>query len=562
MAISGLSVILAVLVTAVGIRASLDHGRLRCYATLDDVLYYAEAYRLIHEASGPGGGAGGLVREVLRHPPRSVYSTAMAAVAFLTLGHEDWMPSALSGLVVCGFLIASAVLTRGRALVERLLILAGIGASPLLMVTVQQFRPDLAHGLLLGFAAAWSALCPTRMRWRRSVVLGFLLGLAIWVRPTGFPLTIALGGVCAGAAALTNARGLLLGCRKAWGSLAIAGGTAAGVAAPYAIVGGPAIIDYLRRVMASPEREQWVFKGTALEHARYFVNGHGGTTMLGPMVWLCLGVIAWGAGVVLVRSRRTERLIALRLGVALLASWCVPTISPVKNAYLGATFQTLLVLVSGISAAYLLRCGVRGMGAKGRGARAFRAVRLRAGLVLGASVTAVWVLTLTLPRTLDRRPTEKRLALIDRRHRIVTGMIEDALGYAEGHPGPIVVVNPKRDLGPWLVEYWSGKLGRFRAGGEVWLSDAGSERGQNARVIGSASVIIANEGGTLLTNDNLGRKDNNEAAVRLLRSLPGLRVLKEYPIPPTGRRVIVFGPVEARAPGTDNPPPKAPTSLP
>lgn len=277
--------------------------------------------------------------------------------------------------------------------------------------------------------------------------------------------------------------------------------------------------------------------------------------MLGPMAWLCLGTIAAGAAVVIARRRHAEVLLSLRLALVLAVSYLIPCVSPVKNAFLGATFQTLLVLVSAISAAFLLRCAARS-------GRCGHPGTLLAKVLLIAGVGAAWTLTLTHPRTLDRRPSEKRLALIDRRHLIVAGMIEDALSFAEGHPGPIVVVNPKRDLGPWLVEYWSGKLGRFRAGGEVWLSDGGLGSEDAERVIRGASVVIANEGGTLLTNDNLGRKNNNEAAVRRLRELPGLRVLKEYPIPPTGRRLILFGPVETRAPGADEPSPEPPPGPP
>jgi hypothetical protein len=189
---------------------------------------------------------------------------------------------------------------------------------------------------------------------RYRLTIGACLGSALLIKPTMAPLTLALFATALILALLCDLkpkdhrpslRKLIVACVPV-------GAVAVLMAIPYYAVAWRHVADYLQRHMLGPPSALWQFRGGAMAHARYFLDGPGGTFMLGDHMWILLGLAVLGT--VLALRRRAVSITRLAsFGLVIMIAYLVPTLSWAKNQYIAVAFQVLL-LFSGVMVLRLL----------------------------------------------------------------------------------------------------------------------------------------------------------------------------------------------------------------
>ena len=346
--------------TLVQVRQSLYDGRLAAPPTYDDIAYLADAQTRLHTlyTAGPRQA----LRDALLDPPHSPWSTGLAALAFLTFGVEEWAPAAANGLLVLGLLLALSWRGRDLPMAWQLAIAVFLLTWPITGQAVVNFRPDIACGL----ATAWTALHIAGSRWvgasrRRHYLAGGGLGLALLIKPTVSPLTVAVVLTAIAAATLTD---VLRGhpwrrWRPILGASSRCLGVAALIAGPYYAVAYRHVYDYVYSNNFGELGELWRLDLATSEQALYYLTGTGGRFLLDAWLYLWLSLAA--ATLMLVLARR-ESAILRRLPAAVavfLVAYALITIPAHKNQFLGALLPSLMLVSAKRMMVHLARTGGR-----------------------------------------------------------------------------------------------------------------------------------------------------------------------------------------------------------
>lgn len=334
---------------------SMLHGRLSGMPMYDDVVYFVDAMSRvsIYEREGWAG----VGRDFVANPPHSPYSTALAFGSFLAFGKNDWAPYVGNSLLVLGTLAYVVSLNRripgwGAAL--------GVGVMlgvPVLGLSMHEFRPDLACALVTAILLCEITFTHSENRtWRRAILLGGLLGLALTIKPSVCPVTFLLTGA---ALFINFCADLIDPTRKiSWQRLLLfpvsVGLFGMLFFTPYLIIAHEHIFDYIYTNVFGNNRKFNVTKGTWWEHLIYYFNGYAGRWGLGEARWLLvawsmLGLLFVGGG--LLSGRRST---LIRLGCVVAACFMLPTLNAVKQPYFGSVFYYTLTFMGIVSMGMLI----------------------------------------------------------------------------------------------------------------------------------------------------------------------------------------------------------------
>jgi len=337
------------------IEKSMDHGRLSGMPMYDDVVYFVDAMnRLeIYEREGWSG----IGQDFVAHPPHSPFSTGLAFLCFLAFGKHDWSPYVGNTLLVLGTLAYVVRLNRrvpgwGAAL--------GVGMMlgvPVLGLSMHEFRPDLACALVTAILLCEITFTEQENRtWSRSILLGGLLGLALWIKPSVCPVTLLLTG----ATLFINFAADVIDPTRSnsWQRLLLFPSSILlfGLLfySPYLIVAHEHVIDYIYTNVFGTNRKFNLTQGTWWEHFIYFFNGYAGKWGLGESRWLLvawttLGLLFVGGG--FLTGRRAT---LIRWACVIAVCFLLPTMNAVKQPYFGAVFYYTLAFAGIVSMGMLL----------------------------------------------------------------------------------------------------------------------------------------------------------------------------------------------------------------
>ncbi len=347
--------ILVIVWTAFIIVMSRVDGRLAVPPVYDDVSYMLDAARRLEGLSN--GGLPRVLAEYATSPPKSPYSTVMAAGAFLSLGMREWAPYVTNVLVVGALLGFAAYLLRTTGPRRRLAVLLMLLPIPLIGRAAYDFRPDLLSATLtaIGIVMALEKSLE-RTGFVRRLFIGAVFGAAMIVKPTAFPATLALAGAALGAAVIIDRPGDGVGNPSRSGVRSLLPSLMAllAVAFPYFVVGAYPTLRYIHYNLVGSGQRLWIKEMPLDAHARYYLDGQGGDFMLGWSVYPLVTVVAaWIIRCVIVRGGFEARR-AVAMGALLAVAYAVCTIPVVKHVFFGLPFQTLLVFAGVMAARSLL----------------------------------------------------------------------------------------------------------------------------------------------------------------------------------------------------------------
>jgi hypothetical protein len=349
--------IAATLFTVVSIRHSIDRGRLSRTPTYDDISYFIDALHRLPVIYGQN--VLGWVRDYVRTPPHSPFSTYVALASYMLFGIKDWAPYALNGFVVLALLWSVEYLMRGAKAWQRVLAGIFVLCLPLTGKMVTEFRPDLAWAL----AAAMAVVLPLRgslvdASWKKQMAAGGWCAAALLAKTSTFPLTLMTVGVAwlLSAACDRLEKGPRITLKRVIGAWIDCAVPIVLFALPHYIIDFQGVRDYIATTLSGRERELWSRHiappssfADRMYQLRFFIDGEGGGFMLGW--YLKILAIVLGIGFITLVRRTIENrnslnklLRALSLGLIAFIAYIVPAMNPVKNPFFGSEFQLLLVL--------------------------------------------------------------------------------------------------------------------------------------------------------------------------------------------------------------------------
>jgi hypothetical protein len=200
---------------------------------------------------------------------------------------------AINAVVVAAFLVGIARIVWELPTALLLADLLGIACVPVLFQTVAEARPDLPWGLALGLAIAGIIRRPLLGRSRSSLsILGVLVGLAVLVKPTALPASLACA-VAAVAIALardclsdptSNVRRALR--QSATCAFFLGLGLVATIT-PYVAVRHEHLFRYIYAVLVL-DQDFWRYDADFYQQAVFYSVGGGGELALGIFLWIGL----------------------------------------------------------------------------------------------------------------------------------------------------------------------------------------------------------------------------------------------------------------------------------
>lgn len=336
--------LLTIVVTLFALQFSFARGRLTLPITDDDAGYFVDAAARLELWRAKG------LRPLLSNyaalPPHAPLSTALGMTAFALFGLHDWAPYAANSLLVLAFLLVAARLTTDLPSLQRTFLLIFVGAMPISLLAVGEFRPDFGAGLFTAAGVVWTLSRPLRSASRGHLAIsGLLFGLGLVAKPTFFPFTLLIWG-CSGAANIAGEawehrsvvevrRGLLRALLPVI--------TGLGVSLGYFAFGLRDIVEYVRMSMFTNNADLWTIAGGWTEQMKYFVSGEGGGTVLGECVWLLLGLLLAGSVLVIARAAAGTRLQWISFLAVTFIAYGFVTANKVKGPLFGMTFHLLLI---------------------------------------------------------------------------------------------------------------------------------------------------------------------------------------------------------------------------
>ncbi len=441
--------LIASLFTLVQVRQSMHGGRLALPPTYDDVAFLRDGQVRLQTFfdRGPAVAAA----DALTKAPHSPWSSYLAAAAFLTFGMHEWAPAAANGLLVLGVLLWIGHRARRLSPAWQLIAGATLLTWPLLGQAVENFRPDIACGLVTAALALtivtepWLGATP-----RRHYLAGLGFALALLIKPTISPVTSLIVVTALSASTLTDLFRQRPGRRRrevvaAWARCL---GTGALLATPYYLVAADHLAPYVYRNTFGELKDVWSPRLEGGEQALYYLSGAGGRLMLAS--WLGLWVVLAAAALVAALLSRDRPAFARLPAVAavLAASYAAVTLPAHKNPFLGAVLPCLLLLTAVEMTVYLAGAG---------GSHGWRAAGrwVLAGLLVAGVATYRWPYQLTEGGPL---PTHEV-----RQHRQLLETVYRDLRHVGGEKTRVFFTQISPFLNPSVLEYRAGldRLQRF-----------------------------------------------------------------------------------------------------
>ncbi len=435
-------ILIACLFTLVQVRQSLHGGRLALPPTFDDIGFLLDGQERLQVLFDQGPVA--VVADVVRTTPHSPWSTYLASLAFLVFGMHEWAPAAANGVLILGVLLWLGRRGRGLPVAWLLVVAATLLTWPLLGQAVENFRPDLACGLVTAALAFYIVREP----WlgagrRRHVLAGLGFALALVIKPTISPVTSLIVVAALGAATLTDvlrdrSRLRLRPIVTAWARCL---GTGAVLAAPYYVLAARHLSAYVYRNTFGELKDVWSLRLSGSEQALYYLSGEGGRLMLAGWLYLWLALAAATLVIVLVRRDRAAVARAPAVAAVIAVSYAAVTLPAHKNPFLGVVLPSLLLFAAIEMMVYLAKTETPKLAtAAGRWS-------LVALLVAGvAGYRGPYQLTAGGPLT----PEENR------QHRRLLETVYQDLRHVSGEQTRVFFTQISAFLNPPLLEYRAG----------------------------------------------------------------------------------------------------------
>lgn len=343
-AVGVLAVILTAVTTSLSLKLAEQFGRLSVPPLYDDVVYFLAAIQWLN-AAGSHGIATNLYGLLQQHAP---FSTLTAIVGFTLLPDGYMGPYAVNAVIILAFLLGIARLTWRRSLIDIATCLIAVACVPVFWQTMTEARPDLPWGFALGLAVGALLYRPFLQRRRWLVfVLGVLSGLAVSIKPTAFPASLACIGLTAGGQLLREClesdirtfRAAVM--RAGLPALLFAAGLLASAAA---IIGVDLAktVDYILHVLIY-DRDFWSVDESFLASLLHFSIGRDGQLALSFWLWIGLALAVSRVGLIWLNGRRDVGAAATVLAATLVA-YALPTMSSLKSYFVGAIFYGVFIV--------------------------------------------------------------------------------------------------------------------------------------------------------------------------------------------------------------------------
>jgi hypothetical protein len=333
-------------------------GRLSEAPLYDDVVYLYTAQALLHAAHHQPW-LETLRQLVDQHAP---LSTFLGALGFLIIPEGLSGPYVANGLVLDGFLTGCVLLLRPMPVAAAAGIIAAVGAIPIASLSITEFRPDFAWGMLNGLAVV--ALLRRHLLtfgWTVLVAIGVLCGLALVSKPSASPataviLTAAFGGSMLLQLATPSADGIRMRLPAITRVTILISLGAALAAGPVFGVIWHDVYTYIHWVLVELH-DQHSVPGDNLVQLLYYSTGDGGGVTLGWALWMLLAFWAAALGYGLLAARDLVPRLLCYLSVILI-SYAIPSCTAVKSLFLGSAFYGVLI-ASSVAVAGDLWCRVQ-----------------------------------------------------------------------------------------------------------------------------------------------------------------------------------------------------------
>jgi hypothetical protein len=338
--------VVSIAFTLVIIQYSLRHGKLLYFPTQDDITYIGDGLDRLNVFYNSGVSGSFYYYRVVP-PHRSAVGTYMASIGFAMFGFEDWAPYATNAIYIFAALWGIYVIMEGAKLWHKIAVTIFALCCPLVILTVNEFRPDLGCGLVTALGMVALIRKPFLFApLRHQIGVGALFGAALLIKPSIFPGTIIFAAAAVILACVRDS--FALGKRPPWSHVlkALAGSAAAAalVALPYFFVAWEGMVQYLAvHLMDAEHRNVWTIPGGWGVQLRYYLNGPGGAFLLGNYLRILSVLLVLGFLGILAARRRWGICSAMMTALLLALTYAVPSITPGKNTFGGATFSWLLL---------------------------------------------------------------------------------------------------------------------------------------------------------------------------------------------------------------------------
>lgn len=347
----------SILFTLCVLQFSFRHNRLAFHLIQDDITYISDG--LDRLAILYGSGITGLVHSHISYPPyRSPVGTYMATLGFAIFGTRDWAPYATNSVFIFIMLWAIYVVMADRKKWQIACAMAFALGSLLAVMTVNEFRPDLACGLFTALGMVALIRRPfVDSTFGHKLAVGALFGGALVIKPSIFPATIGFFGLAVLGAIV---RDLFTARDRSKWAAAVRGIVWSGVAMvvvslPYFAFGWRSQYEYLAVNLVNPEiRKIWTIPGGLDEQLRYYLTGPGGQFLLGRHLALFGIIMVAGTAFILWTRSRSAILNVIYAAFLLAVTFFTPALTPGKNTFGGASFSWLVLF----SCVLLLRAAI------------------------------------------------------------------------------------------------------------------------------------------------------------------------------------------------------------
>jgi hypothetical protein len=333
--------------TLLVVQYSLRRGKLLVPPTFDDISYLKDGLSRLDAFHK--GGFQALLEQFPKQPAHSPLSALLAISGFALFGVHDWAPYAANGVIILTLLVFADYLTRGMSLGAKVAAMLFTLTAPIASQCIYEFRPDMGAGLLTTIALVLlledSFIASTP---RRRLAVGLIVAVALWAKPSVFPVTLALTLITLTVVTLRDlylqrgieARPGFRAYARAWLQVLV---PAIVLPVPYFLVNGRGIVNYLKANVFGSNQHIWKFHAGWDSHLLYFASGWGGQVMLGRHLEIMAGVLLVGGAVALLRRDKARVVMLVAFATVLAATYLGPTTNPIKTQFLATPFAFLLI---------------------------------------------------------------------------------------------------------------------------------------------------------------------------------------------------------------------------
>jgi hypothetical protein len=295
--------IIFMIVLLANISHSFRVGRLSAPPLYDDVSYFASAIKIL--AFSEGKGLASIVVAFLSNPVHAPLSTATGIFGFWLIG-----PNPVSAYIANAWILAVYLVSISTAskplnnLLSRVLFVSIFMFVPASHAIVNEFRPDMAAGLLFGLAGY--AICNVNfevLSRQRSIEIGLLAAVAMIAKPSALIITGPMLGFAFICALLIQFQ-ILGGDFRAIIARTLPGLFSFGlIIIPFLLLWGASTFSYIYQALIT-NADIWRTPGDWIFHWTYHSFGMGGKQALGP--FLIAGLIIFTVDFIAVLKERSN----------------------------------------------------------------------------------------------------------------------------------------------------------------------------------------------------------------------------------------------------------------